>query len=249
MSDIADMIAKARAAKGIDVHATLASTLKPELTPEMRQAVARTVAEDRERKAKEQAEAALAMTLRQFDNAWGYPARAVQFVQRNPEPQYPGMPGIVRAVAEHLRAGRWVVMLGRYGPGKTTCATAACRMLAAERVTSRYYKAADLIDCYRHDCYRDGQEWSAWIKRLNSTARVLVLDEIETLRETDDERHTLARILDARYEALRPCVVVSNLAPADFEQQVGGRIADRLAQVGEIVKFLNPSFRRAGGAA
>ena len=124
-------------------------------------------------------------------------------------------------------------MLGRYGPGKTTCATAACRMLAAERVTSRYYKAADLIDCYRHDCYRDGQEWSAWIKRLNSTARVLVLDEIETLRETDDERHTLARILDARYEALRPCVVVSNLAPADFEQQVGGRIADRLARWGD----------------
>jgi len=62
--------------------------------------------------------------------------------------------------------------------------------------------------------------------------RLLVVDEIGAQSGTDFERNTLFDIIDARYGAEKPTILVSNLPMDQVETLVGERVIDRMREDG-----------------
>jgi DNA replication protein DnaC len=52
------------------------------------------------------------------------------------------------------------------------------------------------------------------------------------------------RLINGRYEAMRPSIFVSNLPTEDFKSAVGDRIASRLAETCVRVALTGPDRRR-----
>jgi DNA replication protein DnaC len=73
---------------------------------------------------------------------------------------------------------------------------------------------------------------------------LLVLDEVGVQYGSKAELVMLTELVDERYAAKRPTIVVSNLGGAALIDMVGERAADRLAELGVDLLFDWPSFRR-----
>jgi DNA replication protein DnaC len=61
---------------------------------------------------------------------------------------------------------------------------------------------------------------------------LLILDEVGQQRGTDDERVLMTDLVNARYEAVRPMIVISNLNVDGVRSYLGDRAFDRLREGG-----------------
>lgn len=61
---------------------------------------------------------------------------------------------------------------------------------------------------------------------------LLILDEVGVQHGSDTEKLILFEIINGRYEAARPTIVISNLDAAGLEQFLGERAFDRLREGG-----------------
>lgn len=81
-------------------------------------------------------------------------------------------------------------------------------------------------------------------------ARVLVLDDIGTTRMIDDAKSDwaygkLLEVVNQRYDALRPIIATSNLAPgSELGQRIGERILGRLLDEAVVVELRGEPRRR-----
>lgn len=82
------------------------------------------------------------------------------------------------------------------------------------------------------------------IERLAGAA-LLVLDEIGVSRGSEWEAEQLFAVVDARYKAELPTVVVSNLPAAQLKTELGHRLFDRLREGAQQVPMAWPSHRGA----
>lgn len=200
---------------------------------------------DAEAKARAEANERKAQSLRYW-NAGGFPARSIAFLEacqwaaKWPKPQ------VAARVWEQVSARRCVILLGDSGPGKTTLATQVARRFVYEACESaRYVKAANIVSDFRHRCYGANElSEEAWMRE---TARVglLVIDEYDKRAESDKSADmVLLRLLDARYDAMAPTVIVSNLKPDAWNLALDRSLRSRFEQWGETVICDWPSFRK-----
>jgi DNA replication protein DnaC len=89
----------------------------------------------------------------------------------------------------------------------------------------------------------DGKPASS-IEAAFARVDLLVLDEVGVQYGSKAELVMLTELIDERYSAKRPTIVVSNLGSAELIDMVGERAADRLAEHGVDLLFDWPSFRR-----
>ena len=61
---------------------------------------------------------------------------------------------------------------------------------------------------------------------------LLILDEVGVPHGSNTEKLILFEIINGRYEAVRPTIVISNLDAAGLEQFLGERAFDRLREGG-----------------
>jgi DNA replication protein DnaC len=74
---------------------------------------------------------------------------------------------------------------------------------------------------------------------------LLILDEVGQQYGSEAERQILFDVLNKRYEARRPCILLSNLDMKDVIAFLGERVVDRLAEDGAaFVAFKWESHRR-----
>jgi DNA replication protein DnaC len=74
---------------------------------------------------------------------------------------------------------------------------------------------------------------------------LLILDEVGVSFRTEAEQTQLFDILDGRYRALKPTIVVSNLNGVGLQGCLGPRLYDRLMETGsEVLIFTWASHRR-----
>ncbi|VFR32492.1 DNA replication protein DnaC [plant metagenome] len=75
---------------------------------------------------------------------------------------------------------------------------------------------------------------------------LLVLDEVGVQFGSETEKMYLFEIINGRYEALKPTIVISNLAKDALTEYLGERVVDRLREGGgRMVIFDWPSYRRS----
>lgn len=142
--------------------------------------------------------------------------------------------------------GSSLVFRGGVGTGKTTLACATLRAVHAAGYSARYTTLAQFFRRMKESFGGDGPAASA-IQAQFARVSLLVLDEVGVQYGSKAELVMLTELIDERYAAKRPTIVVSNLGAAQLIDMVGERAADRLAEQGVDLLFDWPSFRRRRG--
>ena len=148
---------------------------------------------------------------------------------------------------QHSSLGRSLILCGGPGTGKTHLACAVLFALAREQAitgiyTTAYRAVQDVRDSYRSREISERQAMDAFIK-----PGLLVLDEVGVQYGTDSEHLILFSILNGRYEAMKPTIVVSNLNVDGVIKYLDERVYDRLRENGGgVLAFDWGSWRQKG---
>lgn len=145
--------------------------------------------------------------------------------------------------AEAQRLGSSLVFRGGVGTGKTTLACAILRAVHGAGRSARYTRLGSYFRKMREAFGGEGKPAST-IEAAFARVDLLVLDEVGVQYGSKAELVMLTELIDERYGARRPTIVVSNLGGAALIDMVGERAADRLAHCGVDLLFDWPSFRR-----
>jgi DNA replication protein DnaC len=151
-----------------------------------------------------------------------------------------------------------LLILGTLGTGKTHQAYGALRAIAAADALHgpvRPIEAWHMLELF--DQLRPGGSDPSGLMRRLSTAGVLLLDDVAAEKPTDWTAEKTLQILNARYEAVLPTIITSNLGPdalmaaaqpGNPDTPVDPRVASRLLSVdpARLVFLTGPDRRLAG---
>lgn len=147
---------------------------------------------------------------------------------------------------EASKAGRSLILCGLPGTGKTHLAIAAAHELIASGKSALFISAINAVRRVRETYRRDSNETEREVIADFTIPDLLILDEIGQQFGTDAEKVTLFDIINARYEAMRPMIVISNLDLAGISEYLGERAFDRLREGGgRAIQFTWKSYRRS----
>lgn len=128
----------------------------------------------------------------------------------------------------NLAAGCGLILLGNPGTGKNHLATAICKAVRAAKRTVLRVKASEFLDAYWG---KDFKEREAWMQEL-AAVHLLILDEVGRSSSTANAQNAFFRLIDARYEAVRPTMVLSNLDRQGVIDVMSEAAYDRLREAG-----------------
>ena len=149
---------------------------------------------------------------------------------------------LVERFGAHAKVGTTLILAGGVGTGKSHLAGAAIQALLPARLCM-YLTTSGLIrmvrETWRKDAARSEGEVLADLARVD----LLVVDEVGVQYGTDSEKTLMLEVLDARYMARRPTILITNLDRGAFQAFIGDRLYDRLREVGTWVSFNWDSYR------
>lgn len=149
---------------------------------------------------------------------------------------------------QHKQIGLSLILCGRTGTGKTHLACAVLRYLAENQgITGKYSTAYRAVQEIRAS-YKSNEKTELQALEAFIAPDILVLDEIGVQYGTDSESILLFSILNGRYEALKPSIIVSNLTVEELKNYLSDRVYDRLRENGGgVLTFDWESYRIRGG--
>jgi len=136
--------------------------------------------------------------------------------------------------------GVCMVLRGNVGTGKNHLACAIARQVSKQGYSSLLLTVGEAIQRIRATWDRDRQSPETHTEIIERFADVnlLILDEIGRQYGSEAERINLFEVIDARYRAMRPTIIISNLPPAEISTYLGGAAYDRLRENdGILVNF------------
>jgi DNA replication protein DnaC len=150
---------------------------------------------------------------------------------------------------KQVEAAGMVALIGGRGTGKTQIGVEAIRWVCHLPKTALYMRAAEIFISVR-ECYRK-EAPATETQTIERFCRphLLVIDECHERGHTDAENRILRLILDKRYAACRPTILIANNEPEAFRLQIGESVYDRLVETGGWITCDWQSFRVAGGAS
>lgn len=140
--------------------------------------------------------------------------------------------------AEHRQG--WLLMLGRYGCGKTHLAAAIANHAIEIGVSTLFLTVPDLLDWLRY-AYTGGD--MSFEERFEEIREIplLILDDFGTHNATPWAGEKIYQIINHRYINQLPTVVTSNFLINDFEGRIRSRLQD--PNLVTVVKILAPDYR------
>ena len=146
-----------------------------------------------------------------------------------------------RAFLQAIKCGvfKSLVLLGNAGVGKTHLACSIIR-----EVGGKYRTAPEIVEEIRRAKSFNAKETEADLIDYYGHVSLLVIDEIGRGINATDEKYMLYQLLNARYNAYKPTVLISNHTKADFLQYVGVAAVDRLVESADIAEIAGESYRR-----
>ncbi|MFB6977409.1 ATP-binding protein [Streptomyces scopuliridis] len=151
----------------------------------------------------------------------------------------PGGPGIAE--------GPSLLIAGPTGTGKTHQAYGAVRALLARGVRLRW-EATTAADLYARLRPRAGHDAERELQTL-ARSPLLFLDDLGAAKSSEWTEELTYRLINHRYEHLRPTLITTNLPTAELRATLGDRVASRLAEMTERVILTGPDRRRTAPAA
>ncbi|MFJ6015378.1 ATP-binding protein [Streptomyces sp. NPDC092952] len=151
-----------------------------------------------------------------------------------------GRPG--PAGAPGISEGSSLLIAGPTGTGKTHQAYGAIRALLAAGVRLRW-EAVTAADLYARLRPRSGFDSERELQTL-AKCPLLLLDDLGAAKTSEWTEELTYRLINHRYEHLRPTLITTNLPTADLRTALGDRVASRLAEMTERVILDGPDRRR-----
>ncbi len=149
---------------------------------------------------------------------------------------------------DNLQAGRCLVLCGTVGSGKTLLASAILYALASKGAKVLYITVAELLRMLRSSWGDRAKESEVEILDRLSRLDLLVLDEVGVQYGSEAEKVQLFDVINGRYNAVRPTIVISNLDIAGITAYLGERAVDRLCENGgRMLVFTGKSWRASQG--
>lgn len=135
-----------------------------------------------------------------------------------------------------------LLLLGRVGTGKTHQAYGALRAIAPE-LTGRDWIATTYADLFASLRPRAGTDMEADLNRYRQ-ASILLLDDLGIAKNSEWVEEITYRVIDGRYQDMRPSIFTTNLPVEELREAIGDRIASRLAESCTRVVLDGPDRRR-----
>ncbi len=137
-----------------------------------------------------------------------------------------------------------LALVGGRGGGKTQLATVLARWftLSTGR-SSRYDTAFVALQDLKRRSYEEGKGGTEALAPLVNPG-LLVLDEVQEIRNSDDDARWLTALLDKRYQHRSGTILIANLTAEELMSALGPSIASRMVETGRVVKVDWPSMRK-----
>jgi DNA replication protein DnaC len=149
--------------------------------------------------------------------------------------------------AEHLEAGRCLMLLGKPGTGKTHLAAAIANDLVRNTSALAVYRTlGGVLQLIKGSYDREAEYSEIDAFKALIKPHLLILDEVGATKSSEFELATIFAIINGRYEDMRPTVIVSNLPPKELPAAIGDRCVDRLRENGGIVVGFDWESARGG---
>lgn len=133
--------------------------------------------------------------------------------------------------AENARSGPSLILCGTTGTGKTHLALAIANVV----LDTHYVVYSTAIKALRSvkATYSKGSTQTEQ-DAINHFVRpdLLILDEVGVQYGSDAEHNILFEIINERYEAMKPTILISNLNLEELRELLGDRVIDRLKENG-----------------
>lgn len=154
--------------------------------------------------------------------------------------------GFMRSVRDEHVSPVWRALLltGGVGTGKTHLACALANNLVSRGVSVRYTTAHEMLSDIKRAYSTDGMTESSQIARYVNDHNLLILDEADVQRGTDNDASIIFAVVNGRYNAGRPMVMVSNQPVSEMPQFLGERVASRLMENATFVACDWGDYRR-----
>lgn len=139
--------------------------------------------------------------------------------------------------------GQVLVMTGPTGTGKTHLACAIANAVMERHEDSvAFGTVSDHVLGVKAAFEKDsGRSEKDAVKALVDLD-LLILDEVGQ-RTTEYDQQLIFNVINARYNNMRPMVLMSNLSAAELDEVLGDRLADRLREIGVFLPMAWESYR------
>jgi DNA replication protein DnaC len=145
---------------------------------------------------------------------------------------------------EVSEVGRSLLLYGNVGTGKTRLATS---IVKGWEGVGYYITAREYTRLVRSSYSTASTVTEQDIVDRFTDYSVLVIDEIGKQFATDNERFAIFEIINARYNEMKPTVLVSNMNMEDIEEFLGKATIDRIKENGgQAILFDWESYRSQG---
>lgn len=161
--------------------------------------------------------------------------------------------GVCRRFADDFEGqcerGSSLVLVGGAGTGKTHLACAvASAVIRSHLATARFVTVSDMLRSIKETYRRDSAACESDVIASYINCDLLILDEIGVQVGSEHEKLLLFEVLNGRYQALAPTILISNLPPVELETFLGTRVMDRFRECGFVLKFDWDSYRGRAAA-
>lgn len=127
-----------------------------------------------------------------------------------------------------ISEGSCLMLIGNTGTGKTHLGAAIANNVIAQGYRAVFTLASSMIDDIRNTWGGRGIESDAVKKFVNPD--LLIIDDVGSSADTDSVRDLFFKVINARYEQVKPTIITSNLTIEEFENAVGSRVVDRMRE-------------------
>lgn len=134
----------------------------------------------------------------------------------------------------------WLLMMGRYGCGKTHLAAAIANAAIESNVATLFLTVPDLLDWLRFAYAGSELSFEDRFEEIREIP-LLILDDFGTQNATPWAQEKIFQIINHRYVNQLATVVTSNMLIDDFDGRIRSRIQD--PNLVTVVKILAPDFR------
>lgn len=142
---------------------------------------------------------------------------------------------------EKSELGTSLIFSGATGTGKTHAACAIANSLIRQGFSVHYVGAWWAIEAVKQ-AFSDRSQ----LKKIREFANypLLIIDEIGRQYGTESEKMILYQIINARYEAMRPTIAISNMDAKALAQYLGEACVDRFRENGGKLIIFDGKSRR-----
>lgn len=142
-------------------------------------------------------------------------------------------------------SGRCLIFIGNAGTGKTHIGCAiGLHVIKNCGGTARFTSVSEINRLVRESKSFNSEYTETEIIDAFGNYDLLIVDEVGIQSGTDAESRALFDVFNARYQNVKPTIVISNLTKDQLTVALGERIVDRLKEGGgEILSFNWQSYR------